>query len=250
MRSNDRQSNRFAPMSEVFRHGWRCLDDDAVAAYLDGRLDDATRGKAQSHLAGCKACRSLVADVAAMRRLDPSPLPLGLKERAFRAALPVRNKRVGMIPVFAAAGIACFALVVFYVQGPQRLDLTPKSPAPPTVAKSQMPSIQGHGDSDIVRSLTPGPAAPTILSPTENATVRPGQLRFSWKSMPGAEYYEVHLVTTEGDPVWKGESKSSSLDLPPGTVLSEGTYFVWIDATINGTISKSIPVRFLVRKSP
>jgi hypothetical protein len=249
MYPDDRQTDDSERMLEVSRQGWRCLGDDVVAAYLDGRLDDATRRKSQTHLADCDACRSLVADVAAMRRVEPSPLPLGLKERSFRAALPRKDKRVRMIPAFAAAGIACIALVVFWVQSPQKLDLAAKSPAPPMIAKSHMPSSQVRINSDVVRNLAQPTGAPTVLIPTENATVSPGQLRFSWKSTPGAEYYEIHVVTTEGEPVWEGESKASSLDLPASTVLSDGAYFVWIDAMVNGKLTKSGPVRFLVRTS-
>ncbi|MCE9578388.1 MAG: protein kinase, partial [Deltaproteobacteria bacterium] len=40
-----------------------CLDDDALAELVDGELGDARRAAIFAHLAGCAACRRLVADL-------------------------------------------------------------------------------------------------------------------------------------------------------------------------------------------
>ena len=231
------------------RRSWRCLRDDVIAAYVDGGLDDRSLEKTQSHLADCHACRSLVADVMAMRRLETLQPPFGLKERAFSTAVP-RRKQAVLIPAFAVAAAACVIAAIFLVQGPQKLDLIrPNSPTAPMIAKSELPPGP-RSNSDVVRKLATPEITPKILFPLENANVKRSQLHFSWNRVSRAQYYEIHVVSPEGDPVWKGESKANSLELPGDVALSDGSYFVWIDAVAEGQIRKSVPVRFLVRNSP
>lgn len=233
---------------EFSRKSWRCLGDDVVAAYIDGSLDDTSRRVAESHLADCQACRSLVGEVVAMRRPETLQLPLGLKERAFSAALSSRRKHTVLIPAFAGVAAASVVLAVFLVESPQKLNLPlPKSPAAPTIAKSNLPQKPRDDNFEVVRNLKQPQPSPTILFPVENAAVSRSQLRFSWKNVPRAQYYEIHVVSTEGDPVWEGESKVNSLDSPTDFAMPDGTYFVWIGAVTDGQIKKSVPVRFLVR---
>jgi tRNA A-37 threonylcarbamoyl transferase component Bud32 len=51
-----------------------CLDDDAIAALLEGALADAARAAAFEHLAACAACRQLVSELG---RSLPLPEPEG-----------------------------------------------------------------------------------------------------------------------------------------------------------------------------
>jgi Putative zinc-finger len=236
---------------EFSRRGWRCLSDDDVAAYLDDRLDDTSRRETESHLANCHACRSLIGDVIAMRRREILQLPLGLKERALSAALSARKRPSVLVPAFATAGFACLILAIFLLESPQTLNLPlRKAPAVPAIAKSDLPSRQGDGNSDIVRKPTQPETAARILFPPQDASLERSQLRFRWRSVSRAEYYEVRVVTSDGDPVWAGESKTNSVDLPTDLSLSDGTYFVWVGAMIDGQIKRSLPVRFRVRTSP
>lgn len=250
MTREDQQLRQPRRVLELSRQRWRCLPDDVLAAYLDGGLNETSRRKAESHLADCQVCRSLIADVVAMRRLEISQLPWGLKERAFSTVLSHRNRRSVLIPTFAAAGIACVVLSLFLIERPLRLNLPlPKTPVAPAIAKSDLPPRQGDGNADMVRKLTQPEVIPTILSPAQNATVKRSQLRFRWTNVFRAQYYEIHLVTSEGDPVWESESKTNSVDLPTDVVFSEGVYFVWIDAVVDGQVKRSVPVRFLVGTS-
>ena len=244
--------NQDDQMGEYPRQGWRCLRDDVTAAYLDGTLDGFALRRTQSHLASCQACRSLVADVMAMRRVETEQLPLGLQERAFRTAPPSKVRRTMLLPALAAAGIGCVVLAgVFLAEAPQKLNLPVlKSPTAPVIAKADLPAAPSASSQNVVRKLTEPENTPTILFPAENTAVRRNELRFSWKPVSRAQYYETHVVTLKGEPVWKGESKTNSLDLPSDLALSDGAYFVWIDAVTDGRIRKSAPVRFLVTKSP
>ena len=48
-----------------------CLDEDAVASYLDGALDDDERTTLESHLDDCGACRRHLADLARILAVHP-----------------------------------------------------------------------------------------------------------------------------------------------------------------------------------
>src|SRR5262245_13912811 len=48
-----------------------CADADALAAWADGTMPDATRAAFDAHAAGCARCQALV---AAMVRIEPPPI--------------------------------------------------------------------------------------------------------------------------------------------------------------------------------
>jgi hypothetical protein len=91
---------------------------------------------------------------------------------------------------------------------------------------------------------------PTLVSPKQDSVVALEQLVFKWKSVPRSRYYEIHVVTSEGDPVWEGQSDRAVLKFPGDLILKDGPYFVWISAYLDdGRVQKSAPVRFLVTAS-
>ena len=57
------------------QRGWRCPGDGVIAAYLDGAVNAADRNWIESHLADCECCRSLVADVVTLQRLEARRCP-------------------------------------------------------------------------------------------------------------------------------------------------------------------------------
>ena len=56
----------------------RCLDDNAVTALIQQRLDDEERARAEAHLDRCEECRQLVAELALSREAD---FTAGFEER-------------------------------------------------------------------------------------------------------------------------------------------------------------------------
>jgi len=64
-----------------------------------------------------------------------------------------------------------------------------------------------------------------------------------------ARSYEIRIVASDGDLVWEGQTETSSLRLPPGVALKDGSYFVWITAYLqDGRSAKSSPVPFLIKR--
>jgi hypothetical protein len=73
---------------------------------------------------------------------------------------------------------------------------------------------------------------------------------FRWKTVPHSRYYEIHVVTSEGDLVWEGQSEASVLRPPADLRLNDGSYFVWITAYLeSGREAKSAPVKFSLASS-
>jgi len=248
MKENDGPLTNPATILEFSNRSWMCLRDDIVAAYVDGVLDETSRGRTESHLADCEVCRNLVGDVVAMQRVETLPLPLGLAQRAAIVTVPSQKRRI-LTPAVLSAGLACAMVVTFFMVNRQEIQLLPsKVPIAPEIAKSEPPPTQGDTSSDAVRTLTPSARLPKILFPVDNMVLKREEITFKWKTLPPVERYEVHLVTSEGDPVWEGESKTTALAIPPNVRLKDGPYFVWIVAVLNdGHVEKSVPVRFLLK---
>ncbi|PYV80662.1 MAG: hypothetical protein DMG93_18275 [Acidobacteria bacterium] len=206
------------------RWAWTCPGNDVLAGYMDGALDDGARCQIQSHLADCAACRSLIGDVAMMPPADDVALPLGLKRRAIASMAPTRKIRASLVLPAAAASTV--------------------------VAKSEPPSWPGPTTTDMARKNAPLESLPTLISPRDGGVIKPSELVLHWKPVPQTRYYEIHVVTFDGDPVWQGESQKNNAKLSPNIVLKEGTYFAWIAACLDdGRVQKSAPVRFVVNFS-
>jgi hypothetical protein len=89
---------------------------------------------------------------------------------------------------------------------------------------------------------------PAVISPRLHGSIDPATLVFRWHQIPKARSYSVHLVTSEGDPVWEGQTERTSLPLPPQVALKKGRYFVWIGVDLEDSrTAKSAPVAFEVK---
>ena len=228
--------------------GLKCPGNHILAGYVDGGLDEAAARRTESHLADCAACRSLVGDVVTMRRLEATPLPLGLKQRAIASTAPSRTRPRWVLIPATAAGLTLVLIVVVLIRGPRNeISLISRSPAAPVVAKSETPTAPGGAAPNIVRKSAPSESLPALIFPGDGRVVRPSELILKWKVVPHARYYEIHVVTSEGDPVWQSDSERTDAKLSPDITLKDGTYFVWITAYLDdGRVQKSTPVRFVV----
>lgn len=85
---------------------------DRLGASLDGRLGADERAELEAHLATCPRCRTALASweaaARALRASGPTPVPPGLAERAWRAAVAPRETTE---PGFEFAFVARRALV-------------------------------------------------------------------------------------------------------------------------------------------
>jgi len=230
------------------RRGWGCPGDGVIAAYLEGVVNAADRNRIESHLADCGYCRSLVADVVTMQRLDPPALPLGLTQRAIALVAPrARRGRWILLPAAAMAGVAFMVIASLMLRSPRQLVVpVPSAPAAPLIAKSE-PAPTRPPVVDMVRRLTSAVALPSLVFPKPDEVVTRDRLVFNWKAVPRSRYYELHVVTPEGEPVWEAQSQTAFLKVPSNVGLTDGSYFVWISAYLDdGRVQKSSVIRFQV----
>lgn len=234
------------------RRGWRCPGEGVIAAYLDGVVNAADRNRIESHLADCEYCRSLVADVVTTQRLDPQALPLGLTQAAIALAAPrARRGRWILLPGAAMAGVAFVVIVTLVFRSPRQLIVpAPPAPAAPVIAKSEPAPTPSPPVADTVRKLTTAVALPTLVFPKPDKVVTRDRLEFKWKTVPRSRYYELHVVTPEGEPVWAAQSEAAFLKVPSDVTLKDESYFVWITAYLDdGRVLKSAVIRFQVAAS-
>jgi hypothetical protein len=233
--------------------GWRCPSDEMIASYLDAAVDSPGRSRLESHLADCEYCRALVAELAKVQRDREMPsLPPGLMQRAV-ALIPPKSTRMYWLwaPAAAMAGTAFLLIVAVVLRSPEQLIIpSPSTHAAPVIAKSEPAPTLTTPAHEVVRKPSSADLLPSVVSPHRGSIVARERLEFQWKTVPHSRYYEVRVVTLEGDLVWEGQSEGSVLQPPADVTLNDGSYFVWITAYLeNGRQAKSSPVRFSLASS-
>ena len=123
------------------------------------------------------------------------------------------------------------------------------TPAAPLVARSEPPPARAPLP-DVVRTRKIPAFVLTVLSPQPESVMSGDTLRFSWKPLPHSRNYEVRIVKPDGDLIWGGETPRPALQVPSDVALQDGSYFVWITASLeDGQTVKSAPVHFTVKSS-
>jgi hypothetical protein len=182
---------------------WHCPEDRVIAAYVDGALMGARRSRVQGHLADCSYCRSLVADLVKIRREAEVPAaPTALIDRAL-ADLPASPRRWPRIwaPVSVLGAAAVCALIALTVlRQPERPVLPSRSaPSAPIVSDSEPQSPAGPPGHEIVRSQTSPQPSLSIISPKPGGEVSRETAEVRWKAVPRSLYYQVRILTSEGE---------------------------------------------------
>jgi len=233
--------------------GWKCPSDEMIASYLDAVLDSPSRSRLESHLADCEYCRTLVAELAKVHRDREMPsLPPGLMQRAV-ALVPAKSTRMHWLwaPAAAMAGTAFLVITSVVLRSPEQLIIpSPSTPTAPVIAKSEPAPTLSPPAHEIVRKPASADLLPSVVSPHRGSIVARERLEFRWTTVPHSRYYEIHVVTSEGDLVWESQSEGSVLRPPADVKLNDDSYFVWITAYLeNGREAKSAPVRFSLASS-
>jgi Putative zinc-finger len=232
---------------------WHCPEDAVIAGYVDCALTEARRARVQRHLADCGYCRTLVADIVKSRReaeVPAAPTALVEKGLAVPTSTPWRWRTI-WAPVTALGAACTLIAATVLLQQPERLVL-PSWPAPaaPMVSESGPQPPARKPGREIVRNQTPPQPSPSIISPKEGSAVSREALGFQWKAVPQSLYYQVRIVTSEGEVVWEGQLIGTHLELPNDAPLNNGKYFVLISAFMeNGHMVKSDPVMFQIASS-
>ena len=233
------------------KRGQSCPDEQGLAAFADGRLEDSERARVELHLVSCDHCRDQVAFlVRSEGEVGRMAAPTELLAQARNLVADKPAPAFGQGWRWGAAAAVAAALVLAVTLRLERPEppAPPGAPAPPTVKPSApAPAPPNDAPADRVVRKTAGKGAlPEILFPKEGAVVSPGAADVRWKGIQGAIFYEVQVVTTDGDIVWEGRTEATRAAVPLGKgVKPGGTYFLWVRAHLpDGKTARSAVVSF------
>ena len=178
-----------------------------LAAYVEHRLDDASRRRVEAHLVDCEQCRHEVLE----------------GERVLRTAPGRRVAARRPIALFAA--LAAAAVVLFAV-----LPRDETREAPPVERASNTP----------VATVTP---AIVVVEPADAAQLPVAPATFVWRPAPGVSLYKFTLTNEQGHVLWSASTKDTLLS-PPGPLemAASARFFWYVDAlrADGGTVSSGV----------
>lgn len=255
MDENELTRMLLAQRSAGDRAGWRCPDEAHLAAYVDHRLPATEQARIEAHLADCRACLDQVAFLIQPPADAAGAVASQVLFRARDLVLPARS--FWAVPLMRWGTVTAAAACVVVAVGLFRLEAPPAPPVPPAespapagpAAVAPAPSLPAEVPAPPAAAPQPAPrsaravrnaagTAPAfhLLSPSEDATLSPRDLKLQWNDVPGAAYYEAQVMTEEGNVAWSARADTTSVRLPgDGASLQAGRkYFVWVRAYLTG----------------
>ncbi len=222
-----------------------CPTETECAAFIDGTISEPERGLVLTHLSECQHCVNVISAVVRLKSQDTGVVPSDLAAAAL--GLESDTSRTGSIgwPRWQVALSAAAGLVLLLGLPLLRQSGFLGRQAP----GDQSPADTSDGE---VRSGPPTAGGPLIqlqvLSPLEGATVDPSDLELRWIGPAGGLFFEVEIVSDDGDLIWQGSTESTTLRLPTDARLERGKgYFLWIRTHLpDGKTLKSPIVGFRV----
>ncbi len=239
------------------RRPWGCLDEPQVAAYTDHQLAGRVKDAVEAHLADCGYCTNLLAFLVRIQRAKvPETVPESLLSRARALAPPKRRFELIYGWGWQAAGVATACLLVVGLLSHRQTQQhvpppTAHSPAtaPAPLPSTVVPEVQTSQDSPSAkRSKANSQSRPKVVFPPEGFTFSRKNVEFRWDAVRGVQYYELRLLSSEGDVIWQERTEENTARLPTGVNLAVGEkYFVWIRAYLaEGKSVQSRAVAFTV----
>ncbi len=258
--------------SEDLKRGWRCPDEIQLAAYVAQHLDSSAGNAIETHVVDCNYCLSQVAFLAQSADWSNSvevPPHLLSGARNLVARKRGRTLNVGWRWAVPTVALACLALVfvviVLRLRGqepsPRPTDTLVAQQRPPEIAPSPplTPALPAHAaptqslqapktlstETPTVRNSAAEPL-PILITPRDGAVLRRDQLEFRWTPVPDAVFYEVQVMSTDGDMVFEERTENAWLRPGAAVPLLAGTkYFVVTRAHLRqGKTAKSSLVSF------
>jgi anti-sigma factor RsiW len=185
-----------------------CLDEETIAAVVDGALDPAARDRATRHLASCARCRRAVASV--LRGLDDPAVS--------REIAALEHGRVRRLSRFALPLVAAAAVVLFLVW-PRTAD----------------DNLSRHRAPTITSAAAPVPLAP-VAAVAEARVLR-------WSAVRGADRYHVTLFDAAGRVRYEAQLADTAATLPDSVNLTPGQSYLWnVEARIGWDRWSSSPL--------
>jgi len=209
-----------------------CPDDYQLASYTDGGLSEEGQTRFELHLADCGYCIERVGLLGRARESEIEatvPELVLVRSRKLASCTSAEESKTGLqlrlrnAPRWVAAAVlvlAIGALSQLYSPSPNG-----QKPSPPIETPGQQTGLTD------TRNIDPGTMGPRFLSPLEGMTITPNGGMFNWTAIPDSLYYQVRIVSDEGDLVWQERVAGTQWGLPSELSLAPGAvYFVRVDA--------------------
>jgi hypothetical protein len=197
-----------------------CPDDFLFTTLAKGGLALDENQSLKEHLSQCGFCIGQLADLSRIEKLEEGePVPDLLVARARRL-----GKDTGFrvqAPRWAAAALVVLAVGVVFKPFSDRQTV----PGKPPVVGEQLADVPQF------RSIDRSNVRPEILIPSSGQALPVSEPVFEWTAVQGSLYYDVRLVSAEGETVWEERVKSTRQALPGDLQLQAGTdYYLRVDA--------------------
>jgi hypothetical protein len=198
-----------------------------LAAYIDGGLTAQERGRLENHLAGCDYCLGQIAAITQMQEAElPQVDPIVLRRAR---PIPQVKTRSQWAQAWRWAAVstaaACLALTItLWVRPSQRTE------------------------SDTVRTGNVQPTTIEMVAPRDGSAVRRVDVEFRWTPVNRAIFYDIRVLSADGDLVWQSRSDNPAARPPAGVKFTVGQrYFVLVSAWLpEGKTIKSSAIGFRV----
>ncbi len=208
-----------------------CPADELAASYIEGGLRETAHRAFEAHLAACAWCIERIGILGrAMQHEAETSVPDLALERARRMAgeteSPAWTWRLAPAWAPALAAAALVVLAIGLMMRDQASTGGPDASSPPT---AEVPTT---------RSIDPGAMSPGSLSPRDHIRVTGSGAAFDWTPVKDSLYYQVRIVSDEGDLLWLERVHGTQWALPGELALTGGgEYFVRVDAFLSETRS-------------
>jgi len=233
-----------------FGHG-RCPGVQGLAAYADQQLVASERHVIEIHLSTCDRCLQQVGFLA--RAEVPSyEVPAALLQTALartsRQRVPAGKSLKPWIPAFSTmlVVLAMFGFSwKFLGHRPQSIAWPSQIVARPTPVPQHMQTrpapqnlMRGSQEHNSLQ----------LLSPLAKQRVAAADLEFRWQAQPQVSFYELRLVSDNGEVIWEGRADAAAKSIrPPARIrLRTGsTYYAWLRVHLDsGAVQQFDPVQF------
>jgi len=201
-----------------------CPDEHQIAAAIDGRLNRADRDAFDHHVSACDFCVARIGTLNGLRAVEVlEAVPDISLARARRLVKSAGIRRSA--PRWAAAAAVVLALTFAFDRYP------PDDGGPDSSMSSLPPVASPQADFRRSRNIATNTLRPRMLIPNEGALIDTGSTRFRWTEIAGSLYYDIRIVTWEGDMVWQERVNEAEWGLPGKLELEPGAeYYVRVDA--------------------
>ncbi len=193
-----------------------CPDNYQLASYMDGGLSERDHESFEAHVADCAFC---IERIGILGRAGESESATAVTEQVY--AYPGKRSHWQRAPRWAAAALVVIA--VGFIANQQYSGQAPGV----TNELSGRPVVSER----YVEQFSP---IPEILSPLANSSVDLQNLVFKWKAVPDSLFYDIRIVSDDGELITRQRVWDTTWSLPADMQLQAGAeYFVRVDAFVS-----------------